>query len=241
MSLLPADRDLLQRCLGKHPGAWNDFVDRFLSLIYHVVKYSAHLRSAPLAPVDVEDIAQEVLLQIVADDYKLLRQFKGNANLSTYLTVVARRISVHELTRRQNAREAIRKGDSRPTMEPVDESVAAQKSVESLDEVEQLLRKLSGKEREIVRQFYLEGRSYEEISGELDIPVNSIGAILSRARKRLREMSTVATSDAELPALKAMVEAESKRGTKPNSPNSPSGAAAGKRRPESPNSGTHPK
>ena len=33
---------------------------------------------------------------------------------------------------------------------------------------------------------YLEGRSYEEISTELNIPVNSIGPILSRARKRLR-------------------------------------------------------
>ena len=32
----------------------------------------------------------------------------------------------------------------------------------------------------------LEGRSYEETSNELGIPVNSIGAILSRARKKLR-------------------------------------------------------
>ena len=33
---------------------------------------------------------------------------------------------------------------------------------------------------------YIEGRSYEEISAELNIPVNSIGPILSRARKKLR-------------------------------------------------------
>ena len=35
--------------------------------------------------------------------------------------------------------------------------------------------------------FYLEGRSYEEISTKLNIPVNSIGPVLSRARKKLRE------------------------------------------------------
>jgi RNA polymerase sigma-70 factor (ECF subfamily) len=34
--------------------------------------------------------------------------------------------------------------------------------------------------------YYLEGRSYEEISGQLGIPVNSIGPLLSRARQRLR-------------------------------------------------------
>ena len=38
----------------------------------------------------------------------------------------------------------------------------------------------------MVRLFYIEGRTYEEISTELNIPVNSIGAILSRARKKLR-------------------------------------------------------
>jgi RNA polymerase sigma-70 factor (ECF subfamily) len=212
VALLPVDRDLLQRCLGKQPGAWNDFVDRFLSLIYHVVKYSAHLRSVQLAPEDVEDIAEEVLLQIIADNYKVLRQFKGNANLATYLTVIARRVCVHELTRRQNAREAIRRGETRLNAEPVDDSVAAQKSLESLEEVERLLRLLSGKEREVVRLFYLEGRTYEEISSELDIPVNTIGAILSRARKRLRELSAgVASPATDTTPRKATVDAESRK------------------------------
>ena len=33
----------------------------------------------------------------------------------------------------------------------------------------------------------MEGRTYKEISTELDIPVNSIGPILTRARSRLRQ------------------------------------------------------
>jgi len=37
-----------------------------------------------------------------------------------------------------------------------------------------------------VRLYYLEGRTYEEISTELNVPVNTIGPILSRARKKLR-------------------------------------------------------
>ncbi|MGL6097027.1 MAG: RNA polymerase sigma factor [Fimbriiglobus sp.] len=191
MSLLPVDRDLLQRCLAKQPGAWNDFVDRFLSLIYHVVQNTAYLRSAKLAPEDTEDIAAEVLLQIVSDDYRVIRQFRGQANLSTYLTVVARRICVHELNRRQQVRDSIRRGDpsgpSSVSIDLADETAATQKGLESLDEVERLLRQLKGTEREVVRLFYLEGRSYEEISTETNVPVNTIGAVLSRARKKLRE------------------------------------------------------
>ena len=181
------DRDLLRRCLNKDPGAWNDFVDRYLSLIYHVIGYTAHLRSVRLGPEDVEDIAAEVLLKIVANHYKVLREFRGESSLATYLTVVARRICVQELVRRQRRKEAIARGDLRVPVQELEEEPAAQKGVESLEEVEKLLRRLSGREREIVRLYYLEGRTYEEISTETDVPVNTIGTMLSRAQEAPRE------------------------------------------------------
>lgn len=180
------DRDLLKRCLNREPGSWNDFVDRFLSLIYHVIGYTAHLRSFRLNPEDVEDIAAEILFKIVANDFRLLREFRGDASLATYLTVVSRRICIQELIRRQKAKEALARGDHRVPNEELEEEPAAQKGVESLDEVEKLLRRLSGREREIVRLYYLEGRTYEEISTATNVPVNTIGALLSRARKKLR-------------------------------------------------------
>jgi RNA polymerase sigma-70 factor (ECF subfamily) len=189
------DRDLLRRCLNREPGSWNDFVDRYLSLIYHAIGYTAHLRSARLGPEDVEDIAAEVLLRIVADDFKVLRDFRKESSLATYLTVITRRICVHELVRRQKVRDAIKRGDSRLAQPEPDDAPAAQKGMERLEEVETLLRRLRNKqEREIVRLYYLEGRTYEEISTELDVPVNTIGAILSRARKKLREMAPSTTS-----------------------------------------------
>lgn len=186
MALTPLDRDLLRRCLLRQPGAWNDFVDRFLGLIYHVVHHTAHLRSTPLRPEDVEDLAAEVLLQIVANDYGVLRQFRSNCSLATYLTVIARRICVHELARRAAARE-VQPSVGGPNLSEVEEELPKAQGLESLEEVEKLLGKLSGKEREVVRLYYLEGRNYEEISTQLKIPVNTIGPVLSRARKKLRK------------------------------------------------------
>jgi RNA polymerase sigma-70 factor, ECF subfamily len=194
------DRDLLKRCLNREPGSWNDFVDRFLSLIYHSIGYTAHLRSVRITPEDVEDIAAEVLLQIVTNNFKVLRDFRRQSNLATYLTVISRRICVHELVRRQKVKDAIKHGESRLAEPDPDDAPAAQKSVESLEEVEKLLRRLSGKEREIVRLYYLEGRTYEEISTETDVPVNTIGAVLSRARKKLRE--TAKGSGTTVPVLR---------------------------------------
>jgi RNA polymerase sigma-70 factor, ECF subfamily len=184
------DRDLLKRCLSKAPGSWNDFVDRFLSLIYHVIGYTAHLRSVRVSPEDKEDIAAEVLLKIVDKDFQVLREFRGQASLATYLTVIARRITVRELARRQKVKDSIARGDVRFTEPEHDDAPSAAKSMERLEEVERLLRRLSGREREIVRLYYFEGRTYEEISIATDVPVNTIGAVLSRARKKLRPRGT---------------------------------------------------
>ena len=187
MALTAVDRALLQRCLNHERGAWNDFVDRFLGLIYHVIHYTSHLRSVPLRPEDVEDLAAEILLQICAKDYAVLRQFRGNSSLAGYLTVIARRTCVHELNEHASLREAQPK-ESGPIDEVADEvPPKAQAGRESIEEVLMLLRKLPAREREVVRLFYLEGRSYEDISTELNIPVNSIGPILTRARKKMRQ------------------------------------------------------
>jgi RNA polymerase sigma-70 factor (ECF subfamily) len=188
VALTNLDRDLLKRCLHKERGAWNDFVDRFLGLVYHVIHHTAHLRSAPLRPEDTEDIAAEVLLEIVKNDYAILRQFKGNSSLATYLTVIARRVCVQELARRAVVRELQPKADGHraPEEEP-EEAPRAASGLEMLEEVGKLLEKLPVRERKVVRLFYIEGRGYEEIATELNIPVNSIGPILSRAKKKMRQ------------------------------------------------------
>ncbi len=209
------DRALIKRCLNKDPGSWNDFVDRYLSLVYHVIGYTAHLRSVRLGSEDVEDIAAEVLLKIVANNYRVLREFRGHASFATYLSVVARRITIQELVRRQNVKAAIRDGIPRHAEPDLDEAPAAVKGIERLEEVEYLLKRLGGREREIVRLYYLEGRSYEEISSDTDVPVNTIGTVLTRARKKLREMAKNSTT--EVPMLPP------KKKSRPASP--PNGAA----------------
>lgn len=185
MALTAVDQKLLQRCLNRDKGAWNDFVDRYLGLIYHVVHHTSHVRSVPLRPEDVEDLAAEILLQIVDNKYAVLRQFRGQCSLATYLTVIARRVCIHELVKRSAGVEA---GEGRrPAVVEREEPPQAQVGLESLEEVQQLMSKLPAKERAVVRLFYLEGRSYEEISTELQIPVNSIGPVLTRARQKMRK------------------------------------------------------
>jgi len=199
VALTAVDRALVQRCLNHQPGAWNDFVDRYLGLIYHVVHHTAHVRSVPLQPEDIEDVAAEILLQIVANDYAALRQFRGQASLATYLTVIARRSCIHELVKRSGNLEvaAANKLDGRAKPAASEDRPKTEVGLESLEEVARLLRKLPARERQVVRLFYLEGRTYEEISTQLHVPVNSIGPILSRARQKLRRNGKPANTPAK--------------------------------------------
>lgn len=183
--LTPVDRDLLQRCLRRDRGAWNDFVDRFLGLIYHVIHHTSYLRSVTLTPEEVEDLAAEVLLAVVADDYAALRQFRGQSSLATYLTVISRRVTVHALVKKM-ARPEVQAADGQLDRE---DRRKLPRGLENIEEAQKLLKKLPTRERRVARLFYLEGRSYEEISTKLHLPVNSIGPVLSRARKLLRAAS----------------------------------------------------
>jgi RNA polymerase sigma-70 factor (ECF subfamily) len=181
------DRQLLDRCLRHEPGAWNDFVDRYMGLIYHVIHHVAHARSLVLSPPDIEDVAAEVFLGIVDDDYGVLRRFKGQSSLPTYLTVVARRLCVREVVKRH--REAELGHTTAHRASTGDDSSTEVEPVATAEEVERMLKELPEKEAEVVRLYHLNYLNYRQIGKQLGIPENSVGPILSRARLKLRRMA----------------------------------------------------
>ncbi len=185
MALSEIDRNLLSRCLARKPKAWEEFVDRFMGLVIHVINHSAQARSMRLANEDREDLAGDVFLTLVKDDFAVLRHFRGESSLATYLTVVTRRVVVHQLLKQKSAS---RLSD---VPEPAHLDGAAGSAVERVhnrDEVQRLLEELDGAEADVVRMYHLEGKSYQEISSLVGIPENSIGPTLSRARQKMRRV-----------------------------------------------------
>lgn len=186
MALTEIDRNLLERCLAEEPGAWKDFVDRFIGLFVHVVNHTAHARSVRLSPDDIDDLCAEIFLALVADDFAVLRRFRGKSSLATYLTVIARRVVVHHIARRRLA-EALGHVDAHGiALEQAHMPGREQARLENREEVQRILEELPPTDAEVVKQFHLEGKSYREISTHLGIPENSIGPTLTRARDKMR-------------------------------------------------------
>ncbi len=190
MSLSETDRQLLERCLEGKPRAWEDFVDRFLGLILHVIDHTTRLRSISISAVDREDMAAEVLLELVRNDQAILRRFRRASSLATYLTVVVRRLIVRRLLAEAQTRRLPQEFATRSSSAPSVGTAALGAHEEQLanrEEVEKLLMRLDPREANVVRLYHLEGKSYSEISRVTGLPENSLGPMLTRARNRLRD------------------------------------------------------
>jgi RNA polymerase sigma factor, sigma-70 family len=177
------DRQLLQRCLARQPRAWEDFVDRFLGLVVHVVSHTGQSRSIGMASHDRDDLVADVFTAFLADDFAVLRRFRGQSSLATYLTVVARRVVVREILKR---RIVPTQADTSEIDQVAGRGESVEERLSNREEVERLLDELQGEEADVVRLFHLEGKSYDEISRQTGVPANSVGPTLSRARAKLR-------------------------------------------------------
>src|SRR3954466_16050158 len=82
VALSDIDRNLLDRCLNRKPRAWEDFVDRFMGLVVHVINHTAQCRSIRLSTSDREDLASDVFVAIVERDMAVLRHFRGKSSLA---------------------------------------------------------------------------------------------------------------------------------------------------------------
>ncbi|MBT4694144.1 MAG: sigma-70 family RNA polymerase sigma factor [Planctomycetaceae bacterium] len=206
MALSEFDRNLLTRCIARSAGAWEEFVDRYIGLTYHTIRQTAKSRTSQISSHDEEDYAAEVFLQIIKNDFAVLRRFRGNSSLATYLAIIIRRIVVREFVNKRhpriqnsNANGETENGEGEQSKVyafkiPLDQTAPLQdqqplpeEQAADRDAVANILNQLVGKEREVVEMYHLEGRTYYEISRITGLPENSIGPTLSRARARLRQ------------------------------------------------------
>lgn len=188
MTLTAVDRELLDRCLARKPRSWEDFVDRFIGLVHHVVDHTAQARSMQLGPEDREDVISEVFVALLNDDFAVLRRFRGESSFATYLTVISRRVAVKELLKRRTHRTVNGSMDDVSSSDVSNGSSRhGEKHKEGREQVQRLLKTLDGIEADLVRMRYLDGMSYGEIEAASGLPANSIGPTLSRAKAKLRE------------------------------------------------------
>ena len=179
------DRDLIRRLLLRQEPAWLEFVQKFERLVWSQVSRTANRMNIPVSKAEIEDICALVFASLLKSDMRSLRSFNGKSRLSTWLTVVSRRIGMRELGKktRQLARESLQQ-DSVPAQEP--DALSRMVQVEDRKRLHSTLESLGNEDKEILELFYDQNMGYKEISAKLGISVNTVGPKLTRAHNRLR-------------------------------------------------------
>jgi RNA polymerase sigma-70 factor (ECF subfamily) len=166
------DRVLVERCRNGDTVAWRALYDRYAQPVFRFVS------ALGVPPDEREDAAQDVFVAV----YRGLRQFRGEAQLSTWIYRIAARHASH-LGRRRRVRSFLSILPWHET-EPEPQPDPAEKASE-LRLLDRLLDKLSPKKRMVLVLFEIEGLGVNEIANVMGCPANTVWSRLRHARAEL--------------------------------------------------------
>jgi RNA polymerase sigma-70 factor (ECF subfamily) len=131
-------------------------------------------------PAMAEDAAQEVFVRI----WKGLPRFRGQSSLSTWIYAITRNTCLTALKAGSTKKES---SIEEPSVAHAAEKSGIEPSTHAGIDVLRYLEELPEKYQQVLRLYYLEERSYEEVSRLLEWPMGTVKTYLHRARKELAE------------------------------------------------------
>jgi RNA polymerase sigma-70 factor (ECF subfamily) len=167
------DKELVRRCLEGDRGAFESLVDRYQKTLFNFALRMTHSVS------DAEDIAQSAFLKV----YEKLDSFDPNYKFFSWLYRIAVNESLNFIKHRRQ-------------VERLEDDIVADEAdpEQTYDEdqttrtVQSALMELSENHRSVVILKHLQGFSYAEISGILNIPEKKVKSRLFTARVQLKDV-----------------------------------------------------
>lgn len=170
--------ELVKQVLCGNGGACRLLVASYQRLVFHIVVRILNRNS------DIEDVCQEVFIKV----FRQLKNFRGDARLSTWIATVAYNTALthYERQKRRQKREV--------NFEILPDKQVPAGNVGKVFEREEMkiyLRKLIETlpvhYRTVLTLFHLEEFSYREIEEITKMPEGTIKSYLSRARRLLKD------------------------------------------------------
>lgn len=105
MALSDLDRELIRGCMEGDSRSWRSFCDRFAGLVMDVVDdtlafagISGQDRSGGMR----ESLTEEFFRELRGNGFAMLRSFRGESSLATYMAILARRSILSQLSNRKS-------------------------------------------------------------------------------------------------------------------------------------------
>jgi len=191
------DAALVRSCLEGVRGAFEGLIERHRRVVHHAVRAALGRAGARPDPEICDESFARAFSTLAEADMRALRSWRGDAKLSTFLVVIARRAALRVLgERRQGTPAAVQGGaaslsldqEGAPGEPAARDADPAERASEA--ELRALLRSelaaLSHRDALVLRLFYDEGLKHREIGKVIGVPTTHVGQILSRARDKLK-------------------------------------------------------
>ena len=185
------EKTLVQEVLSGNEKAFIKLIQQYESLVLHIV--------TPLigSNADREDICQDIFIKV----YENLGGFQHKSRLSTWIGNIAYNISINFLRKKKNILWSEFLADRDRKEETENEEFPASISVNSdpnpeeilidrqeLSRLQKAVERLPPLQKTILVLFHQDEQSLDEISGMLELPVNTVKSHLFRTRKLLKKI-----------------------------------------------------
>lgn len=175
-----SDNELIKSARSGNAEAFSELMGRYDK------KLTAYLRRSIGTNSEIHDLLQDIFIKV----YRNLEKFDISKKFSSWIYRIAHNETVNYLKKR-NRRMTIQLEDFMSYGKWKEDGTSEMEEViimqEDQERAKELLEKLPRKYKEIMKAKYIEGKSYQEISKKMGIPVNTVGTLISRAKKKLRD------------------------------------------------------
>ena len=190
------EADLVRACAEGDRAAWERFVLGYAPLLAALARRMLQRRTGRASEPDVDEIAACVFLALLKGERRLLRRYRPEFRLSTYLGVICRtevgRWLRHPDRRQRGFGTGGDAGDGAVPFDPADPraesplgALERQERDEAVLGLRDALAELPERDRLLLSMRYLDGLDYGAIADALRLQRDSVGQLLHRAKDRL--------------------------------------------------------
>lgn len=170
------DEQIVKAILDGNNDAYREIIRRYEEKLSH------YLRKFINDKDDIEDVLQVVFIKT----YKNLHGFDMSRKFSSWIYRISHNEAINHIKKYKNTRICLDDVEYKL----IDDKVDIKREADRMflkKEIEEVLNDLKLKYREPLVLFYLEDKSYEEISDILRIPKNTVGTLILRGKKLIKE------------------------------------------------------
>ena len=180
-----SDCELVRRCILHDNSAWHELIRRHGGAVYDAIVRQLRNIAPSRNGHDAEDVLERVFEKLLERDCRVLRNLRDPRVLRAYLCRVARTVTVDHLRADPAVLQLTGAHEFGGTFADPREIASAQEKYKALEEV---LHKLSDRQRLFLSLYYEQGLAYREIAELTATPIRTVGSVLHRARKAARSL-----------------------------------------------------